>query len=89
MSSCTAGLFLSLLASGISKGDEVITTILTFAATANPIVQLGGVPIFVDVMEDSLNIDVSKIEEKITKKTKALMIMNYEGQSVEMGKVKS
>jgi dTDP-4-amino-4,6-dideoxygalactose transaminase len=89
MSSCTAGLFLSLLASGISKGDEVITTILTFAATANPIVQLGGVPIFVDVMEDSLNIDVSKIEEKITKKTKALMIMHYGGQAVDMAKVKS
>lgn len=89
MSSCTAGLFLSLHASGISKGDEVITTILTFAATANPIVQLGGVPIFVDVMEDSLNIDVSKIEEKITKKTKALMIMHYGGQAVDMAKVKS
>lgn len=87
LSSCTAGIYLTLLALGIGKGDEVITTILTFAAGANPIVQLGATPVFVDVEEKTLNIDVSKIEEKITKKTKAILVMHYGGQAVDMDPV--
>lgn len=87
LSSCTAGIYLVLHALGIGKGDEVITTILTFAAGANPIVQLGAKPVFIDVEENSLNMDTTKIEKKITKKTKAILVMHYGGQSVDMGNV--
>lgn len=88
LSSCTAGLLLALLAGDIGKGDEVITTILTFAATANPIVQVGAKPVFIDIDPQTLNIDIEKIEQNITNKTKALMIMHYGGQAVEMDKIK-
>ena len=87
VSSCTAGLHLSLLAAGIGKGDEVITTIFTFAATANTIIHVGAKPVFVDIDSKTFNIDPEKIEEKITKKTKAIMPMHYGGQPVEMDKV--
>lgn len=88
LSSCTAGLFLALKSLKIGKGDEVITTILTFAATANPIIQVGAKPVFVDIEKDTLNIDVNKIEEKITNNTRALMIMHYGGQACNMQSIK-
>ena len=69
--SCTAGLFLSLVAVGIDRGNEVITTPLTFAATANVILHRGAKPVFVDVDRSTMNIDPAAIEAKITAKTKA------------------
>jgi dTDP-4-amino-4,6-dideoxygalactose transaminase len=69
VSSCTAGLYLALLAAGIGEGDEVITTVLTFAATANTIIHTGARPVFIDVDPKTLNIDPALIEKKITKKT--------------------
>lgn len=84
VTSCTAALHLSLIAAGVGPGDEVITTIFTFAATVNTIIQVGAKPVLVDIDEKTLNINPGKIEEKITKKTKAIMPMHYGGQSCDM-----
>lgn len=82
VSSCTAALHLQLLAAGIGPGDEVITTPLTFCATINSIIYTGATPILVDIDQDTMNIDLSRIEEKITDKTKAIVPVYYAGQAV-------
>jgi len=87
LNSCTGALHLSLLALGIKPGDEVITTPLTFAATANVIVHVGAKPVFVDINRDTLNIDPKKIEEKITNKTKAIIPVHLAGQPCEMDEI--
>jgi perosamine synthetase len=79
-SNATAALFVSLIASGISKDDEIITTPLSFIVTANVILLCGAKPIFVDIDENTFNIDVSQIEKKITHKTKAIISVNLYGQ---------
>lgn len=84
VSSCTAGLHLSLLAAGIGENDEVITTPFTFVATANTIIQVGAKPVFADINAKTFNIEISEIEKKITKNTKAVMPVHYGGLSVEM-----
>lgn len=84
MNSCTAALHIALVAKGIGPGDEVITTPLTFAATANTIIHTGARPVFVDVDPETGCIDASKIEEKITKKTKAIVPVHFGGQACEM-----
>lgn len=84
LSSCTAGLHLALLAAGIKPGEEVITTPFTFVATTNTIIQIGAIPVLVDIDEKSFNIDISKIEEKIGNKTKAILPVHYGGLSVDM-----
>lgn len=88
VSSGTAGLYLAYKAAGIGLKDEVITTPLTFAATANMLVHLGAKPVFVDIEEDTLNINPDLIEEKITKKTKAIAIVDFAGQSCDFDKIK-
>jgi len=87
VNSCTAALHLSLIASGIGKGDEVITTPLTFCATANAIIHSGATPVFVDVNPKTMNIDETKIEKAITKKTKAIMPVHLAGRPCEMDKI--
>lgn len=87
MNSCTAALHIALVANGIGEGDEVITTPLTFTASANTIIHTGATPIFVDVDEKTLCIDPDKIEEKITKKTKAIVPVHYGGQSCDLDKI--
>ena len=67
----TSGLHLIMKALGIGAGDEVITTPFSFIASANCILYEGAKPVFVDIDKNTLNIDVSKIENKITKKTQA------------------
>jgi len=88
LSSCTAALHLSLIALDIKQGDEVITTPVTFASTANVIVHVGAKPVFVDINKKTLNIDPDKIEEKITEKTKAIIAVDLAGQPCEYDKIK-
>jgi perosamine synthetase len=73
VNSGTSGLFLCMLAMGIGKGDEVITTPFTFIATSNVIIMAGAKPVFVDIAPVTLNMDTSKVKSKITKKTKAII----------------
>ncbi len=80
VSSGTSALYLAYVVAGITLGDEVITTPLTFAATANMIFFCGAKPVFADIKEDTLNIDPKEIEKKITKKTKAIVTVDFGGQ---------
>ncbi len=83
----TDALLLALLALDIEPGDEVITTPFTFIATAETIALLRAKPVFVDIDETTYNIDPSKIEEKITKKTKALIPVSLYGQPSDMDEI--
>jgi len=84
LNSCTAGLHLALVVAGIEKGDEVITTPLTFTATSEAIIRQGAKPIFVDVHTDTYNIDEEQILEKITPRTKAILPMHFGGHPCEL-----
>lgn len=84
VNSCTAALHLALLAHGIGPGDEVLVPSFTFVATANVIIHVGAKPVFVDINRQSLNIDPSAIEKKITKKTKAIMAVHYAGMPADL-----
>ncbi len=87
VTSCTDALFLSLKGLGIKEGDEVITTPLSFIATANVIEYCGAKPVFVDVESTTGNIDANKIERAISPKTKALLVVHLYGQMCDMQKI--
>jgi len=87
LSSCTAGLYLSLLATGIGDGDEVITSPYTFASTANVIIHTGARPVFVDINPSTFNIEPSKIEEKITNRTRAIIPVHIGGRPCDMDEI--
>ena len=87
LNSGTAALHAGLYGLGIKEDDEVITTPFTFVATANPIIMLGAKPIFVDVDEKTCNIDLTKIEEKITPKTKAILPVHLYGLCCDMDSI--
>jgi len=82
--SCTAALEMAAILANIQLGDEVIMPSYTFVSTANAFVLRGGVPVFVDVRPDTLNIDESKIEEAVSPKTKAIVVVHYAGVACEM-----
>ncbi len=84
VSSGTAGLHIACLAAGISSGDEVITSPLTFIASANCAVYCGAKPIFVDIDPRTYNIDPREVEKKITERTKAIIPVHFAGQSCDM-----
>jgi CDP-6-deoxy-D-xylo-4-hexulose-3-dehydrase len=71
----------------MKPGDEVITTAMTFPTTLNPIIQNGLIPVFIDIEEDTYNIDASKIEEAITDKTRAIIFAHTLGNPAEMDKI--
>ena len=87
VNSCTAALHLAVVGLGIGNGDEVITTPYTFAATAEVVINSNAKPVFVDVEKDTYNIDPAKIEDKITNKTKAIIVVHYAGHACEMDKI--
>lgn len=82
--SCTAALHLSMVVSGVAPGDEVITTAMTFCATANSIVHTGATPVFVDCERDTMNIDPAAIEAAITPRTKAIVPVHFAGRPCNM-----
>ncbi|MFP4042321.1 MAG: dTDP-4-amino-4,6-dideoxygalactose transaminase [Bacteroidales bacterium] len=81
----TTALDMSALLAEVEEGDEVIMPSYTFVSTANAFVLRGANPVFVDIREDTLNIDERKIEDKITENTKAIVPVHYAGVSSEMG----
>ena len=87
LNSCTAALHLALAAKGIGPGDEVITTPLTFAASANTILHVGATPVFADIDMETGLIDPDEIEKKITKKTKAIVPVHYSGLAADLGRI--
>jgi dTDP-4-amino-4,6-dideoxygalactose transaminase len=89
MNSATAALHIALIAGGVKPGDEVITTSITFAATANTIIHVGATPVFVDVDPNTFCIDANKIEEKITEKTTAIVPVHYTGHACDMDKIRA
>ena len=84
VSSCTAALHLSLVALGVGPGDEVITTSITWPATANVIVHCGATPVFADVREDTLNIDPARVLELVNERTKAIVPVDLYGQPADL-----
>ena len=87
VNSGTAALHISTSAIEIKPGNEVITTPLTFVASANSVVYRGGTPVFADIKKDTYNIDPFEIRKKITPKTKAIMPVHYAGQPCDMDEI--
>ena len=87
VNSGTDALFLACLASGIGKGDEVITPTYTYIATSLGISMAGARPVFVDTEEKTYCIDVTKIEKAITKKTKAILLVHLYGHPADIGPI--
>ncbi|MFJ8219159.1 UDP-4-amino-4,6-dideoxy-N-acetyl-beta-L-altrosamine transaminase [Bacillus cereus] len=84
----TAALHAACYAAGIEDGDEVITTPMTFVASANCILYQGGKPVFADIDNETYNISPKSIEEKITNKTKAIIPVHFTGQPAELDEIK-
>jgi len=87
ISNGTAALHAACFAAGIGEGDEVITTPMTFAATANAVLYCGGTPVFADIDPETYNIDPEDIRRKITDKTKAIIPVHYTGQPCDMDEI--
>lgn len=84
VSSCTAALHLSLVASGIRPGDEVITTPLTFCATVNAIIHAGGTPVLADVDPRTMNLDPDQVLRRVTSSTRVLLPVHFAGRMCAM-----
>ena len=87
MNSCTAALHVALLSAGIGPGDEVITSPMTYASTANTVIHTGATPVFADIDDKTGCIDPDEIEKKITKKTKAVVPVHYSGQVCDLDRI--
>ncbi|ESR23046.1 DegT/DnrJ/EryC1/StrS family aminotransferase [Lutibaculum baratangense] len=87
VNSGTSALHLALLAAGVGPGDEVITSPLTFVATASAIVYAGAQPVFVDVDPETLTLDPKRLEEAVTRRTKAIIPVHLHGQMADMGPI--
>ena len=80
----TAALHMAAMAAGVSRGDEVITTPITFAASANCVLYCGAKPVFADINEETYNIDPKQVKALTNERTKAVVAVDYTGQSVEL-----
>ena len=87
VSSGTAALHAACAVAGISKGDEGITTPITFAGTANAVVYRSGKPVFADIREDTLNIDVAEIKKKLSTRTKAILPVDFAGHPADLDEI--
>lgn len=83
----TAALQAACAVAGVSREDEVITTPITFAATANVVVHLGGKPVFADIKEDTLNIDPGEIRKKLTSRTKVILPVDFTGYPAALAEI--
>ena len=88
VTSCTAALHLCLLAWGIGRGDEVITTPMSFCATSNAVIHAGAHPVFVDVERETGNLNADLIESSITNRTKAIILVHLYGHMCDMTKIR-
>jgi len=84
VNSCTAALHLSLIATGIGPGDEVVTTPLTFCATANVVLHAGATPVFADIDPVSHNLDPAAVQAALTPRTRVLLPVHYAGFPADM-----
>src|ERR1039457_2418813 len=82
--SCTHALEMAALLLGVQRGDEVIVPSFTFVSTINAFVLRGAKPVFADIRRDTLNIDESRLESLITRRTKAIVLVHYGGVGCEM-----
>ncbi|RST56471.1 DegT/DnrJ/EryC1/StrS family aminotransferase [Variovorax sp. MHTC-1] len=89
LNSCSAALHLSLLASGVGPGDEVITTPLTFCATVNAIIHTGATPVLADIDPDTLNIDPVQVRARLSERTRAIVPVHFAGRPCEMDELMS
>ena len=89
MANGTTALHAACVAAGIGSGDQVITTPLSFVASANCVLYCGGIPVFSDVHSDTLTIDVSEIEKRLTAKTKAIIAVDFSGHPCELDEVRA
>lgn len=89
LNSCTAALHLSLLAAGVGAGDEVITTPLTFCATANAIIHTGAVPVLADIDRHTMNLDPAAVAGALTERTAAILPVHYAGRPVDVAAFRS
>lgn len=87
VNSCTAALHLSLIASGVGPGDEVITAPMTFCSTVNAIIHSGATPVLADIDPKTMNIDPEQIESKITPRTKVVLPVHFAGRPCEMDSI--
>ena len=87
--SCTAALEMGAMLAGIEGGDEIIMPSYTFTSTANAFVLRGGVPVFVDIRPDTLNLDETLVEAAITPRTKAICVVHYAGVACEMDEIQA
>lgn len=84
VSSCTAGLHLSLIALGVKPGDEVIVPSMTFVATANAVVHVGAKPVLVDCERETMNIDPAAVERAITPRTRVIVPVHFAGRPADL-----
>ena len=87
VNSCTAALHLSLIANDVRPGDEVITSPITFASTANVIEHVGATPVFVDVQPDTLNIDPVQLAQAVSPRTRAIIVVHFAGHPCDMSAI--
>jgi len=87
VNSCTAALHVSMVAADLQPGDEVITTAMTFCATANAIIHAGATPVIADIDPDTYNIDIDQLEQRITSRTRAIVPVHFAGRPCDMDRI--